>query len=165
MDKIKIGKLGENTACQYLVDKGYNIIRTNYAKPWGEIDIIAKSPDKTLVFIEVKTLRQLKQLGQLIVDKHVNNSATTQPQRGHNAANNSDNCDSNSDNNLMAGLKPEDHLTLDKYKKLCRTSEFFSRQYPRLINKNKGWRIDLIAIELTNDKNHCLLKHYQNIVL
>ena len=147
MDKINIGKLGENIACQYLVDKGYDIIRTNYAKPWGEIDIIAKTPDKTLVFIEVKALRQLKQLGQLIVDKPVNNSAI------------------NAANNKVAGLRPEDHLTLDKYKRLCRASEFFSRQYPQLINKNKGWRIDLIAIDLTADKNLCSLRHFKNIVL
>lgn len=56
--KSELGKYGEDLACEYLVNKGYKIIERNYRKPWGELDIIAKSPDKILVFIEVKTMRQ-----------------------------------------------------------------------------------------------------------
>ncbi len=56
----KIGKFGEDLACEYLVEKGYKILARNYRKLWGEIDIIAKSADKTLVFVEVKTLTQLQ---------------------------------------------------------------------------------------------------------
>ena len=44
--KTELGKLGEDLACRYLVDKGYRIIERNYRKPWGELDVIAKSPDK-----------------------------------------------------------------------------------------------------------------------
>lgn len=53
---IKIGKIGEDLACEYLVDNDYKIIDRNFRKPWGEIDIIAKSKDQTLVFVEVKTI-------------------------------------------------------------------------------------------------------------
>jgi len=56
--KQRIGKLGEEKACEFLKSKGYRIIERNYQKPWGEIDIIAITPDKTLVFFEVKTMRQ-----------------------------------------------------------------------------------------------------------
>ena len=56
-EKSQLGNLGEDIACQYLVEKGFKIIGRNYRKPWGEIDIIAKSPDKTLVFVEVKTMQ------------------------------------------------------------------------------------------------------------
>jgi putative endonuclease len=56
--KQELGKFGEEKACRYLVDKGYKILERNFWKPWGELDIIAKSPDKTLVFMEVKTTRQ-----------------------------------------------------------------------------------------------------------
>ena len=55
-NNIKIGKIGENLACEYLVNKGYKIIERNFRKPWGEIDVIVKSKDKTLVFVEVKTI-------------------------------------------------------------------------------------------------------------
>lgn len=56
--KSEIGKLGEDLACKYLLNNSFTIIERNFRKPWGELDIIAKSPDKTLVFIEVKTMRQ-----------------------------------------------------------------------------------------------------------
>jgi putative endonuclease len=53
--KSEIGQIGENLACAYLKSKKYLIIGRNVRKPWGELDIIAKEKDGTLVFIEVKT--------------------------------------------------------------------------------------------------------------
>jgi len=54
--KSNVGIIGENLACGYLVEKEYRILKRNYREKWGEIDIIAKSKDNTLVFFEVKTL-------------------------------------------------------------------------------------------------------------
>jgi len=54
--KSETGKFGEDLACRYLMNKGYKVLERNYRKPWGEIDIIATAPDKTLVFVEVKTI-------------------------------------------------------------------------------------------------------------
>lgn len=54
--KTELGRQGENLACVYLGRKGYKIIEKNFRKKWGEIDIIAKAPDRTLVFVEVKTM-------------------------------------------------------------------------------------------------------------
>jgi putative endonuclease len=56
--KSELGQFGEDLACEYLVKRGYKIIERNFKKPWGELDIIAKAPDKTLVFIEVKTMKE-----------------------------------------------------------------------------------------------------------
>jgi putative endonuclease len=56
--KSEIGKLGEDIACEYLVNKKYRICERNFRKPWGELDIIAKDKDGVLVFVEVKTMRQ-----------------------------------------------------------------------------------------------------------
>lgn len=53
-----LGQKGEDLAFQYLINKGYKIIERNFRLKWGELDIIAKAPDKTLVFIEVKTMRE-----------------------------------------------------------------------------------------------------------
>lgn len=55
--KTQLGKLGEDIACEYLVKKRYKIIERNFRQKWGEIDIIAKAPDRTLVFVEVKTMQ------------------------------------------------------------------------------------------------------------
>lgn len=49
----EIGRLAENLAMQALVKKGYQILESNFANRFGEIDIIAQDQD-TLVFVEVK---------------------------------------------------------------------------------------------------------------
>lgn len=49
-----IGNFGENLACKYLLNHGYEIIERNYRFSYLEIDIIAKIKEK-IVFIEVKT--------------------------------------------------------------------------------------------------------------
>jgi putative endonuclease len=53
---VETGALGEQIAAKFLKKKGYRIIEQNHREKWGELDIIAKSPDKTLVFVEVKTM-------------------------------------------------------------------------------------------------------------
>ncbi len=57
-DHIGIGKNGEDIATEYLKKNGYKIIERNFRRPWGEIDIIAREKDGTLVFVEVKTLKE-----------------------------------------------------------------------------------------------------------
>ena len=58
MSKISLNevvRIGEKTACMFLVKRGFRIIEQNYWKKWGEIDIIAKKLG-LLHFIEVKTV-------------------------------------------------------------------------------------------------------------
>lgn len=55
MNTKKLGGLGEKIAKDFLVNKGFKILETNYATKLGEIDIIAKDKNGVLVFIEVKT--------------------------------------------------------------------------------------------------------------
>lgn len=51
-----IGKRGELMVENYLVEKGYSILQTNYLKRLGEIDLITFDPiKKEIVFVEVKT--------------------------------------------------------------------------------------------------------------
>lgn len=50
----KIGELGEDIACKFLVKHGFDILERNYTKKWGEIDIIAEKEGKRY-FIEVKS--------------------------------------------------------------------------------------------------------------
>ncbi len=53
---MELGARGETHACGYLVEKGYKLIARNHRERWGELDIVAHAPDKTLVFVEVKTM-------------------------------------------------------------------------------------------------------------
>jgi putative endonuclease len=50
-----VGAWGEQSAANYLIEHGCEILARNEQTPCGEIDIIAKQKDIT-VFIEVKTL-------------------------------------------------------------------------------------------------------------
>lgn len=56
--KSEFGAKGESAGCLFLTKKGYRIIERNARKPWGELDIVAKGPDGTLVFVEVKTMHE-----------------------------------------------------------------------------------------------------------
>jgi Holliday junction resolvase-like predicted endonuclease len=53
--KKEVGLLGENIASLYLSKFGYKILGRNYKKKFDEIDIITRSPNGMLVFVEVKT--------------------------------------------------------------------------------------------------------------
>ena len=139
--KSQTGQFGEDIACEYLVDKKYKIIERNYRQKWGELDIITKAPDKTLVFVEVKTLSPFD------------------------AAQGEQN------------IKPEDNLTNSKLEKLKRTASLYAGQFQNLIDDERGWRIDLIAITLrpgsvqapstcsglTNSYKNCVITHYENL--
>lgn len=49
-----LGKIGEELAVNYLIEKGYEILERNWRNKHKEIDIIAKDGG-TLVIVEVKT--------------------------------------------------------------------------------------------------------------
>ena len=49
-----IGALGEQIALEYLLERKYQILETNWVCGHKEVDIIAKDGD-TIVFVEVKT--------------------------------------------------------------------------------------------------------------
>jgi putative endonuclease len=55
MENIKTGKIGEYMAYKYLINNKYLILTRNHKERFDEIDIIARHPDGTLVFCEVKT--------------------------------------------------------------------------------------------------------------
>lgn len=54
--RSRMGHWGEKLACQFLREKGYAILATNYRCPWGEVDIVARD-EEDLVFVEVRTRR------------------------------------------------------------------------------------------------------------
>ncbi len=58
MTNQQLGALGEKTAAEYLVQKGYRILCRNFRCREGEIDIVALKED-TLHFVEVKTRQGL----------------------------------------------------------------------------------------------------------
>ena len=120
----KTGKYGEDIAAKHLAGLGYLILFKNHREGFDEIDIIARRPDRTLVFCEVKT-------------------ATIS-------------------NSWSGSFMPEDNLTYSKLKKLERGARIFLAKRPNLLDEERGWQIDLIAISLQNEIFFSL-NHYENI--
>jgi putative endonuclease len=50
----ELGRIAETAAAEYLKDRGFKILETNYRKRTGEIDIIARK-DNCVHFIEIKS--------------------------------------------------------------------------------------------------------------
>ncbi len=127
--KTSTGRMGEDIAQGFLMKNGYKIIERNYWKPWGELDIVALSPDKTLVFIEVKTINS----------------------------------------SINSHITAENNLTQSKLKKLQRTASLYANGNPSLVDDNKGWRIDLLAIDIyetgpcPEPSRRVDIRHYENI--
>ncbi len=53
----KLGRAGERLAARYLRRLGYTIVAERYRCVRGELDLVAVTPDRTVVFVEVKTRR------------------------------------------------------------------------------------------------------------
>ena len=53
--KRKLGDLGENIACDYLLKHKFEILDRNYLRKWGEIDIVCRKKG-IIRFIEVKSV-------------------------------------------------------------------------------------------------------------
>lgn len=144
----KIGKEGEDEAVEYLKNKRYRIIERNYWKPWGELDVIARAPDTTLVFIEVKTI-------YTNLTSKSNQFTPTPSQIPHNP-------DIRASYEKVWGfINPEDNMTRAKIIKTKRAAELYANNNRHLVTQ-KGWRIDLVAVAF-GPYGPLDIKHYENI--
>ncbi|PLS28060.1 endonuclease [Bifidobacterium anseris] len=57
MSARELGATGEETARAWLECRGVRVIGMNYRTRYGEIDVIAVTPNRTILFVEVKTRR------------------------------------------------------------------------------------------------------------
>jgi putative endonuclease len=51
----RVGRWGESTAAAFLEQRGYTILARNVHNRYGELDLVARAADGSLVFVEVKT--------------------------------------------------------------------------------------------------------------
>ena len=69
----RIGELGEDVACKFLIRHGFAILERNYTRRWGEIDIVAEKENKTY-FVEVKSksVESIEFMQRLLEKKEIN---------------------------------------------------------------------------------------------
>ena len=138
------GIIGENIACGYLVKKGYKIIKRNFIAPFGEIDIIAKSPDNTLIFIEVKALKYSAKSGNIVRQSypHLPLTQALQNRRIYTGS----------------SFNPEMHLDDVKLRKLNRLCAWYANTY----YPESEFRIDGMCVDIFEDGEYNI-RHYKNI--
>lgn len=66
------------------------------------------------------------------------------------------------DNSAVMGITPEDNATFRKLEKVRKVAEMYANKNPKLIYKDRGWQVDLIAINMADEK-HYKMRHYKNI--
>ena len=139
-DKRKLGDIGENIACDYLVNHGFEIIGRNYLRKWGELDIIAKKAN-IIRFIEVKSARlhpNYREGWQV--------SCVTLPV------------------NVIheTGYRPEDNVHPQKLKRLSRVIQTY------ILEKRLDafdWQLDIITVKIDQANRKARIEMLENIII
>lgn len=138
-----IGKIGEETACKFLMKQGYQILTRNYWKKWGEIDIIAKK-DRVIHFVEVKTVS--KDLTSSLNRDFV--SCETEKCVNHETSD---------------GYRPEDNIHPWKLKRLSRAIQTYIIEN-NMTDENE-WQFDAITVFLDIKNKTAKVDHIKDIIL
>lgn len=140
----KIGELGEEIACKYLISKGFRVLERNYTKKWGEIDIIA-SRDRKTYFIEVKAV-------SCVTLPEVSQSDNTSPRASGRPS-----------PNLGEGrslFRPEENMHPMKVRKFLRTIQTYLIQ-----RKIEGeWQADLYCVYIQLESRKARVTKIENII-
>ena len=136
-EKQKIGEIGENVACKFLVKHGFTILERNYTKKWGEIDIVAQRQENRglkLYFIEVKAVtRDLS-----------NFSRITSKDR-------------------LDQYRPEDNMHPWKLKRLSRTIQTYL--VSKHVSESTEWQFDLLVVFLDMKNKKARVKRVEDVIL
>ncbi|MDE1988327.1 MAG: YraN family protein [Patescibacteria group bacterium] len=138
-----IGKIGEETACKFLMKHGYHIVLKNYWKKWGEIDIITQK-DRVIHFVEVKTVS--KDLETDLNKGFV--SCETIKCVNHETSD---------------SYRPEDNIHPWKLKRLSRIIQTYLIE--NNISESDNWQFDVITVFLDVKNKKAKVCHIKDIIL
>ncbi len=134
-EKQKIGKLGEDIACKFLVKQDYLILEQNYTKKWGEIDIVAEKDNK-IHFIEVKS----------VSCKTLNRVSNLPAQIGS-----------------RDSYKPTDNIHPWKLKRLGRVIQTYLLD--RKVPEQKFWQFDVCSVFLDMERRVAKVSVMEDVIL
>lgn len=172
MTNQSIGSWGEDTACRYLERKGYAIIERNFRRKWGEIDIVASVPRRTIESEQkLDVPRGTSKLGVLRgtlewLGRFFGTRSKTNQIRVDNLRKNS------RDKTIVfvevktlhAGpLRPEDNITPAKMRKVIRSCQLYlaAKNY----NPNEtDWQIDTIGIVVDKQAGKAKIEHLEQAI-
>jgi|SRR3989344_6165432 len=142
-EKQIIGKIGEDSACDYLKNRGYLIVERNYLKKWGELDIVAKK-DKKIHFVEVKTV------SRNLLNQNVIRETPVVEQNSVLSRQND-------------GYRPEDNIHPWKLQRLGRAIQ--SYLLDRDIPDEVDWQFDVVTVYLDMNKKLSNVFLLEDVVL
>ena len=138
-----VGKIGEETACKFLMKHDYQIVLRNYWKKWGEIDIIAKK-DQVMYFVEVKTVS--RDLAFVLNKDFV--SCETKKGVKH---------------ETLDSYRPEDNIHPWKLKRLSRAIQTYLIE--NNMSEDNKWQFDAITVFLDIKNKTAKVDHIKDIIL
>ena len=74
--KKKLWSEWEKIALKHYLEKGYILLKKNYNKRWGEIDLVLLK-DNTTIFVEVKVVDHIQNLHNYVTKKKLKNLQKT----------------------------------------------------------------------------------------
>lgn len=146
----KTGKLGEDIAEKYLINKGFRILHKNYWKPYGEIDIICEKNGVTH-FLEVKSVSSV-----------TNSRVSCLPVSSSGGSRSGEN------------IRPEDNVHGAKLKKLARVIEVYISAFHARLPKTgrsghggqvKSWQFDVMIIHIDQVAKRAKVRVLENQIL
>jgi Holliday junction resolvase-like predicted endonuclease len=142
IEKHQVGRLGEEIACRYLLKQGFSILARNYAKKWGELDIIAEKAN-VLHFVEVKTLSiTLPNVPRETTPDGVNNVPH--------------------ETFASDQFRPEDNVHQAKLERMNRTIQSYLAE--KHVSCEKNWQIDVISVRLDRSGKKAKVDYLPNVV-
>ena len=126
----KIGEIGEEIACKYLINKGFTVIERNFTRKAGEIDIVARKGNE-IQFFEVKS-------ASLDESRRVSRETSNNPVS-------SDFAKATLDVSRET-FRPEENMTFAKMKKLSRVTQIFFTEHRQFRDIDFFWNIILVEM-------------------
>ena len=138
----KIGEIGENIACKFLVKQGFTIIERNYTRKYGEIDIVAQRQEKQLD----KHTGEVSQVTKLYF---IEVKAVTR--------------DLSVNRETLDNWRPEDNMHPWKLKRLSRTIQTYlvAKKVPEDIE----WQFDLLVVFMDMKTKKARVKVVNDVIL
>jgi len=143
----KIGEIGEEIACKYLINKGFTVIERNFTRKAGEIDIVARKGNE-IHFFEVKS-------ASLDESRRVSRETSNNPVS-------SDFAKATLDVSRET-FRPEENMTFAKMKKLSRVTQIYFAQRPEFREMDFFWNILAIELDQTTRKARVRMLEKVNI--
>lgn len=137
-EKQKIGEIGENAACVFLVKHRHKILDRNYRKKWGEIDIVSQKDGK-LRFIEVKTVSRVTEPKINLQNKLIRPT------------------------NQNDWFRPEENVHYHKLKRLGRAIQTYLLE--KEISDETEWQFDVMAVFLDLKAKKAKIRITENVIL